>query len=74
MWQVSAMPMTTMPLEEEKEKRLEAAFAELRAKLAKIPPDELYRLSPELKSLIGILPSDVDVKKEYYEYIERKHR
>jgi hypothetical protein len=54
-------------------KSLEQAVADARARLAAIPPAERNVSSPQLQALIGILPPDIDVKKEYREHLERKY-
>jgi hypothetical protein len=58
---------------EEKEKRLEKAFAELREKRAKLPRERIGEVSPELRTFVGILPSDFDLEKVREEHIAWKH-
>lgn len=36
--------------------------------------DELKSLHPELRKFLGILPKDLDLRKEYYEGMLRKHQ
>ena len=52
---------------------LDEALADARRRWAAIPPGERNVVSDRLKALTGILPSDIDVKKEYREHIERKY-
>jgi hypothetical protein len=33
-----------------------------------------YSLHPEIEAISGILPSDLDAKQEYYDYLEEKYR
>lgn len=48
--------------------------AELEQHAGVIPPDVDYVLHPDIKKLSGIVPGDIDAKKEYYEYLEEKYR
>ena len=33
-----------------------------------------YGYHPEIEKFSGIIPSDIDAEKEYYEYLEEKHK
>jgi len=35
---------------------------------------EKYSFHPDIKKFAGMIPKDVDVRKEYYEYLEEKHK
>jgi len=35
---------------------------------------EKYSHHPDIKKFAGIIPPDVDVRSEYYEYLEEKHK
>ena len=36
--------------------------------------EEELSLHPDIKKFAGMIPKDVDVRKEYYEHIEKKHK
>ncbi len=70
--------------------KTEATFLEKYIKRHKITIDELidmyikqlqmieehssFDIDAEIEQHAGIIPSDIDVKKEYYDYLEEKHR
>lgn len=35
---------------------------------------EKYSFHPDIERFAGMIPKEVDVRKEYYEYLEEKHR
>jgi hypothetical protein len=35
---------------------------------------EKYSFHPEMKKFAGIVPKDIDARKEYYEHLEEKHK
>lgn len=35
---------------------------------------EKYSYHPEIKTFAGIVPKNIDARKEYYEHLEKKHK
>jgi len=65
----------------------EAIFLEEYAKRHKITIEEIfeqfikqlrmyenYSFHPDIQKFAGIVPKDIDARREYYEYLEEKHK
>jgi len=69
------LPASEIVFLEEYAKRHQTTIAELFEQFIKqLRMSENYSFHPDIQKFAGMVPKDIDARREYYEYLEEKHK
>jgi len=69
------LPASEVVFLEEYAKRHQTTIEELVEQFIKrLRMHENYSFHPDIQKFAGIVPKDIDARREYYEYLEEKHK